>query len=286
MSARPTARRRPDRCPGVLRPWPADDGALVRIRLVGGELPSSSLAGLTEVARRYGDGDVHLTGRANLQLRGLPSVDGRLPHEVVDAIAVTGVLPSRSHELARNVMVSPASGVSDGRADLRGTAQELDRLLCADPGLAALPGRFLFVLDDGRGDLAERDADLGCVALDSGSVQVRVGSRGWGPTVHVADLPATLVDLARRFLSRRGHGPTAAWHVDELTTPLLDLGAPDSRVLVASPALPYGPGPAGDHVAVPEGRLDAPTARELTCRGDRLVVTPWRGVLVPAEVAA
>ncbi|MDQ4006917.1 MAG: nitrite reductase [Actinomycetota bacterium] len=286
MSARPTARSRPDRCPGVLRPWPADDGALVRIRLVGGELPSSSLAGLAAVAHRYGDGEVHLTGRANLQLRGLPFVDGRLPDAVVDAIAATGLLPSRSHERARNVMVSPASGISGGRADLRGTARELDRLLCADPGLAALPGRFLFVLDDGRGDLAERDADLGCVALDTSSVQVRVGSRGWGPTVSVTDLPATLVDLARRFLSRRGQGPAAAWHVDELTTPLLDLGAPDRSALVATPALPYGPGPAGDHVAVPEGRLDAPTVRDLTARGDLLVVTPWRGILLPAAEAA
>ena len=77
---------RPDRCPGVLRPWPADDGALVRLRLIGGRLPTA-VAG-SRSARSpttYGDGDVHLTGRANLQLRGLPLVGRRAARtEVVD----------------------------------------------------------------------------------------------------------------------------------------------------------------------------------------------------------
>jgi hypothetical protein len=285
MSGPLTSRRRPDRCPGVLRPWPAADGALVRIRLIGGQLTAAALTELVEVARGYGDGEVHLTARANLQLRGLPAVDGNLPHEVVDAIESTGLLPSRSHELARNVMVSPATGVWGGRADLRHAARELDRLLCADPRLACLPGRFLFVLDDGRGDLSDRDVDLGCVAVDTDEVQVRAGSGQWGPVLGVRDLAVALVDLAGLFVRRRGDGPMAPWHVDELAAPLLDPSAQDPRALVASPPLPCGPGPAGEHVPVLDGRLDARTARDLAARGDRMVVTPWRGVLVPADAA-
>ena len=208
-------RSRRDRCPGVFRPWPAEDGGLVRLRLIGGRLTGSSLAALGEVARTYGDGDVHLTRRANLQLRAMPVAQDGLPGEVVDAIEVTGLLPSRTHELVRNVMVSPQTGRAGGRANLWPVAAELDRLLCADRSLATLPGRFLFVLDDGRGDLTERTCDIGLVALDATTAQLRVGP-GWGSVVPLEEAAGEILDLARRFLAVRGAGEDAPWHVDEL----------------------------------------------------------------------
>jgi precorrin-3B synthase len=282
MSAPLQVRRRPDRCPGVLRPWPADDGALVRIRLVGGRLPASALAGLAAVADRFGDGDVHLTGRANLQLRALPAPDGALPGEVVDAIEATSLLPSRTHELARNVMVSPQTGLAGGRSDLRPVAAELDRLVCAEPRLAELPGRFLFTLDDGRGDIAGRDTDLGLVALDHDTVQLRVGSAGWGATASVAEAPAAMVALALDFLDARGEGDGAAWHVDELPSPFGPWVAPDPRTRVSAGPLPHGPVPGGEHVAAAGGVLGPELLDGLTRDPARvLVVTPWRGVLVP-----
>ncbi len=81
-----------------------------------------------------------------------------------------------------------------------------------------LPGRFLHVLDDGRGDLVDRDTDLGAVALDASTAQLRTGA-GWGPVVPLTEVPARLVDLARRFVARRGTDETAAWHVVELDDP-------------------------------------------------------------------
>jgi precorrin-3B synthase len=276
-----TVRSRPDLCPGVFRPWSAADGALVRLRLVGGRISPASLVSLSRVAEEYGDGDVHLTRRANLQLRGLPSGSDGLTAEVIEAIASTGLLPFPSHELVRNVMVSPQTGLSGGRADLGPVAAELDGRLCADPALAALPGRFLFVLDDGRGDLAGRSADLGLVVLDERTAQLRVGS-SWGPVVPVTGTAGRLADLATRFLDARGSGPEAAWHVDELASPLLDPVAPEEAALVRSPPLAYGTVGGGEHVAAPDGRLDGTLARQLAARDRELVVTPWRGVLVPA----
>ena len=111
-TAHPQCSRR-DRCPGVFRPWPADDGGLVRLRLIGGRLSGESLAALGEVARTYGDGDVHLTKRANLQLRAMPATDGDLPGEVVEAIAATGLLPSRTHELVRKVCPHVVGGLNE-----------------------------------------------------------------------------------------------------------------------------------------------------------------------------
>jgi precorrin-3B synthase len=266
------------------RPWPADDGALVRLRLVGGRLPAAALRALSAVAQQYGDGRVHLTSRANLQLRGLPLRDGVLPDEVVAAIEATGLLPSRSHELVRNLMVSPQTGLGGGRADLRPVAAELDRLLCGWSGGAALPGRFLVVLDDGRGDLVDRSCDLGAVALDDRIGQVRVGSGGWGPVVALADLPRTLLGLARTFQRLRGTGPAAAWHVDELPAGSLPVRTRDPRVPATAGPAAYGLLAGGEHVAVPDGTLSPTLAEALAQRAPELVVTPWRGVLV-AEVA-
>src|SRR3546814_14619057 len=88
------------------------------------------------VADEFGDGTIHLTKRANLQLRGLPATDGCLDAEVVAAIEGTGLLPSPSHELVRNVLVSPLTGLLGGRVDLRPIAAALAEGLCADPVFA------------------------------------------------------------------------------------------------------------------------------------------------------
>ncbi|RKS06782.1 precorrin-3B synthase [Nocardiopsis sp. Huas11] len=292
-SAGPRTRR--DRCPGALRPWPADDGLLVRLRLAGGRLPARALRDVAAVAAEFGDGRIHVTGRANLQLRALPGRDGRLTPAALRAVEGTGLLPSPAHDLVRNIMASPrvggtgGPGRAGGRGDLRPLAAELDRLLCADPRRAELPGRFLFVLDDGRGDLLERSCDLGVVALDARVAQLRVGD-GWGPVVPFDEAPAALVGLADEFLARRGEGPTAAWHVAELPTPLTDPVAPDPRLPTPAPPLPYGPLPGGGrHVPVPDEGLDRAAAEALAEEAiaaghgehDDLVVTPWRGVLVP-----
>lgn len=264
-----STRTRADQCPGVFRPWAAEDGNLVRLRLAGGHLPTGSLRALSEVATSYGDGDVHVTGRANLQLRGL----GEITAEVVAAIEATGLLPSRTHELARNLMSSPQTGLAGGRADLRPVVAELDRLLCSDPLLAELPGRFLFVLDDGRGDLLDRSTDLGLVALGEESAQLRVGGR-WGEVVQLSEAPAALVALAGSFLRAR----TKEWHVVELPDLLVAVRPPDRLAPLPSRPLPYGDVPGGRHVPAANGIVD-PALAELDAD---LVVTPWRGVLVPA----
>ncbi|MFT4263345.1 MAG: nitrite reductase, partial [Nocardioides sp.] len=217
----PAVRSRADRCPGALRPWPAEDGLLVRLRLIGGRIRAEQLRALGDLAVAYGDGRVHPTSRANLQVRGLPGGAGQLDEEVLAALAATGLLPTRTHELVRNVMVSPQTGLETspgGRADLRPVATELDRLLCADPLLAGLPGRFLVVLDDGRGDLLTRPCDLGLVALDARTAQLRVGT-GWGEVVPLARAAERLAALAHDFAVRRGTGPSAPWHVAELDAP-------------------------------------------------------------------
>ena len=276
MTSFDSGRDRADRCPGVLRPWIADDGALVRLRLIGGRLPARALAALVEIAAEHADGNLHLTKRANVQLRALAHEDGCVAPAFVEAVTEAGLLPSPAHELVRNVMVSPLSGRRGGQADLRPVADRYDELVRADPLLAALSARFLVVLDDGRGDLAGRSLDLGAMAVSATEAQVRVGTHGWGEVVAIDELPETLVDLAHRFLAARGPGGGAlrgsqartsgttgpgaadgtgggagpgaadgtAWHVDELPDAHLTIlgraHARDLRTHVTALPLPHG----------------------------------------------
>lgn len=294
MTTETRTRIRADMCPGVWRPWQADDGLLVRIRLVGGRLPTGALQRLSEVSQRHADGRLYLTGRANLQLRGLSSDGGRLtPHLTEAALAAiesTGLLPSRTHELARNVLVSPQTGLAGGRADFRAVASQLDTLICADAELGLLPGRFLFTLDDGRGDLfdrltgaGKRGTDLGCVGLGDGEVQLRVGDH-WGAVTPMGDAAGRLVDLATQFLDVRGTGADAPWHVRELAGPLQPPATADPRLPAPAPPLPYGAVPGGTHVPAEDGVLTPPVVQSLLERAAdvaHVVVTPWRGILIP-----
>lgn len=255
---------------------------LVRLRLIGGRVSSASLRSLVGVAEEYGDGHVHVTSRTNLQVRAFPGEDARLTPDALTALEATGLVPTRTHELVRNVMASPQTGLAGGRADLRQVADELDRLLCADERLAALPGRFLFVLDDGRGDLLDRSCDLGLVALDDQMAQLRIGA-GWGPILPLASAAAQMAALAVDFTRRRGSGPTAPWHVAELPEPLMTPAPADPGLPAPAGPLPYGMMPGGRHVAVPAEGLDRDAVEALIDGVPAVVVTPWRGVLVPQE---
>jgi precorrin-3B synthase len=275
----------------VLRPWIADDGALVRLRLVGGVLPTSTLRALVRIADEFADGTIHLTKRTNLQLRGIAHDDGCVPPKLVDAITAAGLLPSPSHELVRNIMVSPMTGRAGGRADLRATALELDRLLCDDPATAGLAGRFLFVLDDGRGDAASRTLDLGLMAVDADTAQLRIGSQHWGELVPLAEAAGALLTYALRFLAGNAEGETALWHIDELPRGGAELlrvqHARDLRTHVTALPLPYGiitqdDGRTAEHLEVPDGLLTpALVAAILDRAGAEVIVTPWRSIVIP-----
>lgn len=271
-------RTRPDRCPGITRPWHAEDGDLLRVRLPGGRIDASALAALADIATEYGDGDLHLTSRANLQLRGVgdgPAAAAR--------IAAAGLLPRPSHDLVRNIVCTPLTGLVGGLADLRPLLKELDGAVLADDGLAALPGKFLFLLDDGRGDVAESTYDLGAIARSADTATILIDGQAH-TDLPMDDVVTTLIELAHRFLGARGEGPSAAWHARELA------GGAATLAEVSPAGLPKADPPAygvirqddglwTQHHAYADGMLSAEAAREITCVADELIVTPWRGIL-------
>ncbi|GAB3568345.1 nitrite/sulfite reductase [Amycolatopsis endophytica] len=265
------ARVRADACPGVFATHDAADGALARVRLPGGRLSASQARVLASCAEELGDGSLHLTSRGNIQLRGLSRTG-----ELVPRLSSAGLLPAPPHERVRNYLASPLSGLTGGLVDVRETVAELDRAVCARPELAGLPGRFLFALDDGRGDVSGEDADVCWRALDSSTGAVLLAGRDTGERVPFDGAVGALVRKALWFTEVRG----SAWRVREL-----DL--PGGSRLPASPGVPVGPftrddGRAGVCGAPVLGQLAAADLRAL----GEIVVTPWRSVVVPLGVHA
>jgi precorrin-3B synthase len=250
---------------------------MVRIRIPGGQTSSAALTALSDIAQRHGGGDLQLTSRANIQIRGVtPNRLGAL----VDAVGGTGLLPSASHERVRNIVASPLTGLVSGQADVRPLIAELDGRLCADPELARLPGRFLFALDDGSGDVGSLAFDLGARVEPDGTALVLLagGSRGFRATLGGA--VGSMLQLARRFVAVRESFARPPWHVGEVDLALL---APDA---VPVPGAAGGPPPLGRvggaaSVQVPLGLLTPAQVAAVAAVGDGAVVlTPWRGLVV------
>ena len=252
-------------------------------------LPGAALRGLADAAAAYGDGNLWLTSRGNLQMRGVTTDrDAHAVPGLIDAVAAAGLLPAPGHERVRNITASPLSGLAGGLDDVRPVVRRLDELLCADPDLAALPGRFLFTLDDGRGDMATLASDLGAVVVDDSLARVVIGHGFAGPIVPLSFVAQVLVTLAARFLEIRED----AWHVRDLPVSGAELveGVPDLVERPAPVPMPYGAVTQDDgrravSALAPLGRLEQRQLAELVAAAERgtgeLVLTPWRGVVVP-----
>ncbi|MBZ6289922.1 precorrin-3B synthase [Streptomyces olivaceus] len=212
--ATPALRDRGDACPGALRLHAADDGALARVRVPGGVLTVRQARVLADAALRLGDGELHLTSRGNVQLRGLRDACGG---ELAGLLEEAGLLPSPEHERVRNVVASPLSGL-DGRGarEVRPWLTALDAALCASTAARGLSGRFLFALDDGRGDVASLGADVTVRATAGGGALISLGSARESLRVAADDAPGAALLAAEVFLEFARDAGERVWRVDEL----------------------------------------------------------------------
>jgi len=238
-------------CPGALRPMASGDGLLVRIKPWCGALTLPQAAGLADIAERLGNGQIDLTRRANLQIRGLAEADMAGLQDALDRL---GLLDRDAEtEAARNMMVGPFAG-----AEARALAAELSHALSTDRRLSLLPAKFAWLVDGGMPSiLAERSNVALC--LTERGVALRLGTRWLGIADREGAVAAAL-DLARQ------------------TRPAL---APLGDVPVDGPRL------AG--VAAPFGRLEAPQLRKLAALAaaagaSEMRLSPWRALYFDGSV--
>ena len=192
-------------CPGALRPMMSGDGLLVRVRVRDATLAPADALALADLSRRYGNGAIDLTRRANLQIRGVS--EAQWP-ALTDALHARGLIGAEEEAgQAVNIQTSPLAGLDPAMAfDPRPLAARIEDGLLADARFRALPSKFGFAIDGGGGlSLDETDADIRMDAV-RGETRIAVGLAGSRRRVLVAadDAVAVALSLARAFLALRG----------------------------------------------------------------------------------
>ncbi|MFD0986312.1 precorrin-3B synthase [Methyloligella solikamskensis] len=308
MSGTPSSPAPRGWCPGALRPMESGDGLIVRLRPRGGAFTTPALRVIADLAARYGNGQIDLTRRANLQLRGLRDAD--LP-ALWEALSATGLLDeSAEAESVRNVMVSPLAGLApDEIADPRPVARALENRLTSDERLWSLPGKFGFSVDGGGAfSIANERADIRLqVVTKKGETTMALGldrleGVDWVASTTV-DQAATMASAAAHlFLEMRRTAPQSGE-----ARRLRDLAEADYLILrtrvasvlptLACPPLTTSPdrslgilernGAAfALAMAVPFGRIEAGQLHRLATEETRLGIpqvrlSPWRTLYAP-----
>lgn len=286
-------RRAPDSCPGVLRLHQAADGPLARVRVPGGLLTPEQLLVLAEAARELGDGRIELTSRGNVQVRQV-----RDAAELTARLEAAGLLPSHAHERVRNVVASPLSGRVGGIADVHTLLPALDAGLRDAARLAELPGRVLFTLDDGRGDVSGLGGDIGVHAVggtarDAAAAQFALvlAGRDSGIRVSAADAVDVMLAAAHGFLDLRADSD-GSWRLHEIErgaeriADLLGLTAAAERVeFGARQDIPIGwldqdNGLVSLGAGVRLGSLTTRTAEFIAAIERPIILTPWRSLVI------
>lgn len=253
----------------------------------GGFVQAGQIVAVAKLASQYANSEIQITSRNNLQVRALPEP---IPAPFVRDAFATGLMPSPAHERIRTVVCSPLTSIAPVNADLSAAVRELDAAIIADPELPNLPGRFLFVFDDGSDDVLGEAFDLGYRALPDGRGVVFVGGCEAAREIAASEAVQTLITLAHRFLAVAESGKKPAWHVRELANPEALLDGIGREIEFQRPEaerpLSYGAHAGAAVVGVPLGLLTLPQAETLQgvaadCSDGRLVFTPWRGVVVP-----
>lgn len=258
-------------CPGAYRPMMAADGLVVRVRPRLARLSVAQAAGLCDIALRFGAGQIDLTNRANLQIRGVAGAD----HDaVLGGLGALGLLDADPGlEGRRNILVAPFWAAGDLTA-------RLARMLLARLGdLPDLPAKVGFAIDcDPAGpQMTQSPADIRIEWGETGLILRADGAAGGRDVTPATAIPA-LIEMAQ-------------WLADHVTPQARRMAAVSARVPLpqgwasAPPRPPVRPPHIGAHrmgalLGAPFGQIDARALRDGLAGATGMRLTPWRAFLV------
>jgi precorrin-3B synthase len=184
------------------------DGLLLRIRPRAGTLAVSSLFTVARTAIEFGSGEIDLTNRGNLQLRGLSAESY---HEALALLDASGLIDEDAGlEAVRNVIVDPLSGIDPARADVCMLAARLEDVLVENKSFWQLPGKFGFSFSgSAEPRIGGRSTDIMISAPARGSLAVSLdGNADVGAVVTTDSAIEAITQLAAIFLELRASDAT------------------------------------------------------------------------------
>ncbi len=267
------------------------DGLLVRIKPPGGLLTSAQATLIANLAERHGNGEIELTGRGSLQVRGLSPCSA--PPFAAAIVGAGLACADPEAERRRTVLASPLAGADPAVApETAGLAAALESALAARSGLCALPAKF-GVLVDGGGilPLTGFEADI----------EIRVGERcavsiagaEAAAILDPADAVAAVLRLAHAFVRLAGgeRRMRALVHARGEAAVFAAAGLAPRAALPARPSpspigfTAYAPGEGAGGAGLPFGAITARGLAALASLAERfgeaaLRLTPWRAVML------
>lgn len=266
-------------CPGALRPMPSGDGLLVRVRPPIGRLTQTQAAGIACLAGQYGNGQIDLSARANIQIRG---VTDQTYAPLVTGLAALGLIDATPEaEARRNIVVTPFWQSGDGTAEL---AERLGSALRDDRALA-LPGKFGFAVDTGATPvLRDVSADIRIERDATGALLCRADGAASGARVTPDTAVDTALSLARWFISSGGRKRMAAHLADGATLPAA-FNAIEAAPMTDMPPPAPGQSAVGFMIGFAFGQMQARALSALATIAP-LRATPWRMLLLEGRISA
>jgi len=255
-------------CPDAWHPMMAGDGLLMRIKPRLGRLTAPQVKALCEAAHRWGNGQIDVTRRANLQIRGVREAGWT---ELLERLIAQGLVDADpAMETRRNVLVAPDWRHGD---DSHRIAGELLARLAEFPGLPAKVG---FVVDAGPArSLASEPGDFRIERGEAGGLILRAAGRARGIAVARGSEVDGLIALARWFVTSGGDSAgRMRRHSAELPPALAGDDAPSPP----AEALLPGQHALGAAYGAPFGRVDARTLIDAAPAAVR--ITAWRLILL------
>lgn len=202
-------------CPSLFNATSAQDGILSRIRIPSGLITSVQCDAIAQLVNQFGNGEIQITNRANLQIR----TSQALTLEVLQNLQDYG-LASRTESVdgLRNIMASPTAGIDiHAKINTIPFVKQWDAYLSNHPELEILSSKFSVCFDGGETvNVSDRPNDICLVAVEINNeiyfdLHLGLGDRGDSPSAvgklidpqQTLEVLATLTEVYREYTQQK-----------------------------------------------------------------------------------